>query len=65
MQNAQNRQAISAKMTESGSEPPAQAAPAGIDAAIPARRARNCRAALTSPPTATTRPSPAQTGLRA
>ncbi len=36
MQNAQNRHAIRAKITESGSEPPAKAAPAGIDAAIAA-----------------------------
>jgi len=36
MLTAQNRHAISAKTTESGSEPPAKATPAGIDAAIAA-----------------------------
>src|SRR5215510_2660468 len=36
MLTAQNRQAISAKTTDSGSEPPAKATPAGIDAAIAA-----------------------------
>src|SRR5215468_7326152 len=36
METAQNRQATSAKTTDSGSEPPARAAPAGIDAAIAA-----------------------------
>jgi hypothetical protein len=36
MQKAHNRQAISAKITESGSAPPAKAAPAGIEAAMAA-----------------------------
>src|SRR5215831_9971649 len=36
MLTAQNRQAISANTTESGSEPPAKMTPAGIDAAIAA-----------------------------
>src|SRR5947207_5585011 len=36
MLDAQNRHAISANTTESGSEPPAKATPAGIEAAIAA-----------------------------
>src|SRR5215475_2054969 len=36
IETAQNRQATSANTTDSGREPPARAAPAGIDAAIAA-----------------------------
>ena len=36
MDHAQNRQATMAKTTASGNEPPANAAPAGMDAAIAA-----------------------------
>src|SRR5215469_756961 len=36
MHHAHNRQATSAKITDSGSEPPANATPAGIDAAMAA-----------------------------
>jgi hypothetical protein len=48
--DADSRQAISAKTTASGSDPPAYAAPAGIEAAIaaPRRRCPSCEFPLVS-----------------